>query len=73
MFSGKYIVPKNLGQSDFFNFIDTYSRDNTLISFSNVEFVSQGVENGFNYYLYKVSGTGNYSDVYSLDLCNRAE
>jgi hypothetical protein len=66
LFSGKYIIPKNLGQSDFFNFIDKYSRDNTLVSFSNTEFLSKGVENGFNYYLYKVSGTGTYTDVYAL-------
>ncbi len=66
LFSGKYIIPKDLGQSDFFNFIDRYSRDNTLISFSNTEFMNKGVENSFSYYLYKVSGTGTYTDVYAL-------
>lgn len=66
LFSERFYIPKDLSQSKFFNFVDAYSRDNTIITFTNTEFVSTGVENGFNYYLYKVSGNGDYQDVYGL-------
>ena len=66
LFSGKFTIPQNLLQSNFFNFIDSYSGDYSLYTFTNTEFVSTGVENGFNFYIYKVSGTGAYENVYGL-------
>ena len=66
LFSGKFTIPQNLSQSNFFNFIDSYSGDYSLYTFTNTEFVSTGVENGFNFYIYKVSGTGAFENVYGL-------
>jgi len=66
LFEGKFTIRQNLPQSNFFNFVDTYSDDNTLYTYTNTEFVSIGKENGFNYYLYKVSGNGTFNDVYGL-------
>jgi hypothetical protein len=66
LFEGKFTIRQNLPQSNFFNFVDTYSDDNTLYTYTNTEFVSVGNENGFNYYLYKVSGNGTFDDVYGL-------
>ena len=66
LFEGKFTIRQNLPQSNFFNFVDTYSDDNTLYTYTNTEFVSVGKENGFNYYLYKVSGNGTFNDVYGL-------
>ncbi|HSR18793.1 MAG TPA: hypothetical protein VLM39_11945 [Ignavibacteriaceae bacterium] len=66
LFSGKFTIPKKIPQSRFFNFIDAYSRDYSLYTFTNTEFVNTGAENGFNYYTYKVSGTGAFENVYGL-------
>ncbi|MEJ2617579.1 MAG: hypothetical protein P8Z35_21675 [Ignavibacteriaceae bacterium] len=66
LFSGRFTIPKNILQSRFFNFIDNYSKDNSLITFTNTEFINKGIENGFNFYTYKVSGNGNFEDVYGL-------
>ncbi len=66
LFSGKFTIPKNILQSRFYNFIDSYSRDYSLYTFSNTEFMGKGAENGFSYYTYKVSGTGAFENVYGL-------
>ena len=66
LFSGKFTIPKNISQSRFFNFIDSYSRDYSLYTFTNTEYMNKGVENGFNYYTYKVSGSGVFENVYGL-------
>ncbi|HZW38581.1 MAG TPA: hypothetical protein VFF33_04700 [Ignavibacteriaceae bacterium] len=66
LFSDRFVIPKSITQSRFFNFIDSYSRDYGLTSYTNTEFLSTGVESGFNYYLYKVSGNGEFENVYGL-------
>lgn len=66
LFSGNYTIPRNLVESDFFAFIDNYSRDYSLYTYTNTEFESEGAEFGFNFYTYKVSGTGAFDNVYKL-------
>lgn len=66
LFTGKFTISKNLPQSNFFDFVDNYSGDNSLYTFTNTQFVREGKENGFNYYIYKVSGTGEFDKVYGL-------
>ena len=66
LFSGRFTIPKNILQSRFFNFIDDYSKDYSLVTFTNTEFLTKGIENGFNFYTYKVSGNGAFDDVYGL-------
>lgn len=66
LFTGKFSIPYNMPQTSFYNFIDEFSNDNSLYTFTNTEYVSQGVENGFNYYTYKVTGNGSYFNVYAL-------
>lgn len=66
LFTGKFLIPKNLSQSQFFDFIDSYSTDKTIATYSNTDFVGKDTENGFNYYKYKVYGIGNYNDVFRL-------
>jgi hypothetical protein len=66
LFTGKFIIPKDLSQSKFFDFVEFYSNDNTLFSYTNTEFISQNSELGINYYTYKVSGRMNYNNVYHL-------
>lgn len=66
MFTGAFTLPRNLLQSDFYRFIDSYSGDHEIYTFTNTEYLSRGVENGFHYYMYKVSGNGTFDDVYGL-------
>lgn len=66
LFSGKFTIPQNLSQSNFFNFIDSYSGDYSLYTFTNTAYISKGLENGFNFYLYKVTGNGTFDKVYNL-------
>jgi hypothetical protein len=66
LFTGKFIIPKDLSQSQFFDFVESYSNDKGLYSYTNTEFDGQNIEMGINYYTYKVSGRMNYNDVYGL-------
>ena len=66
LFSGRFTIPRNISQSRFYNFIDTWSGDHSLYTFTNTEYLNKGVENGFNYYSYKVSGSGSFEGVYGL-------
>lgn len=66
LFSGKFTIPKNLSQSNFFNFVDSYSGDYSLYTFTNTQYVNQGEENGFKFYNYKISGNGAFDNVYGL-------
>jgi hypothetical protein len=66
LFSGRFTIPRNISQSKFYNFIDSWSGDHTLYTFTNTEYLNKGVENGFNYYTYKVSGSGSFDCVYGL-------
>lgn len=66
LFTGKFLIPKNLSQSQFFDFVDSYSTDKTIATYSNTDFEGKDTENGFSYYKYKVYGIGNYNDVFRL-------
>ena len=66
LFSGKFTIPSNISQSKFYNFIDTWSGDHALYTFTNTEYQNKGMEKGFNYYLFKVSGSGSFDRVYGL-------
>src|ERR1035437_2519054 len=66
LFSGRFTIPRNISQSKFYNFIDSWSGDHSLYTFTNTEYLNKGVENGFNYYTYKVSGSGSFVGVYGL-------
>ena len=66
LFSGKFTIPQNIKQSKFYDFVDDYSRDYSLYTYTNTEFVSENVDNGFKYYTYKVYGVGAFNSVYKL-------
>jgi hypothetical protein len=66
LFAGRFTVPRNISQSKFYNFIDTWSGDHAIYTFTNTEYLNKGVEKGFNFYTYKVSGSGSFDRVYGL-------
>lgn len=66
LFSGTHAIPRNRIESDFYAFVDNYSRDYSLYTYTNTEYAGMGSEEGFNYYVYKVSGAGAFDNVYKL-------
>lgn len=66
LFSGRFAIPRNVSQSKFYNFIDSWSGDHTVYTYTNTEYLNKGFESGFNYYFYKVSGNGSFENVYGL-------
>ncbi len=66
LFGGSFTIPQNLPQSNFYNFIDSYSNEYGLYTYTNTQYVNQKVENGFYYYTYKVLGVGSFDNVNGL-------
>ena len=66
LFTGKLLIPKNLPQSKFFDFVNAYSGDNTISTYTSTTFMSRETENGFSYYKYRVFGIDGYTNVFNL-------
>lgn len=66
LFSGKFTIPQNITQSKFYDFVDYYSKDYSLYTYTNTEFVSESADNGFKYYTYRVYGVGSFNNVYKI-------
>ena len=62
----KFNIPQNLSSIAFFNFVNQESADFSQNSQVNVEFVSQKPDKQFFYYEYKMTGSGDFNDVYHL-------
>ncbi len=62
----KYNIPQALVQSGFYDFVNNVSFGFSSNSFVNIEY--QNIENGKDYhnYLYKLSGTASFNDLYKL-------
>ncbi|MHB1686329.1 MAG: hypothetical protein ACYCVH_03015 [Ignavibacteriaceae bacterium] len=64
--SRKFNIPEKLSSIGFFKFVNDLSfgfSDNTQ---TDVEFVEQKTDKNFFYYEYKITGGGNYNDLYKL-------
>lgn len=66
LFSGKFTIPQNLSQSSFYDFVDAYSGDQSIYTYTNTKYLSEDVDNGFHYYKYKVYGIGGFNNMYGL-------
>ncbi len=64
--SRKFNIPQNLSSIEFFNFVNKVSSDFSDNTRINVDFVTQKPDKQFFFYEYKISGGGNFNDVYSL-------
>lgn len=62
----KFNIPKVLPQTHFYNFVNRISADFSPETYINIEFVEFKKEKHFNFYVYKLTGTGEYNDVYKL-------
>ncbi|MGE5430794.1 MAG: hypothetical protein ACM3QX_06955 [Syntrophomonadaceae bacterium] len=62
----KFNIPKQLKQTDFYNFVNRVSTEFSPFTHIDIEFVDSKLEKTFNLYSYKLAGTGEFYDIYSL-------
>ena len=62
----KFNIPQLLLQSSFYNFVNNISFSFSELTHVDIEFVESKKEKNFNFYSYKVSGTGEFNDLYKL-------
>lgn len=62
----KYNIPQNLSQSSFYDFVNKVTFSFSPNSFVNIEY--DRVENleNFSYYVFRLSGTADFNDLYKL-------
>ncbi len=62
----KFNIPKAVAQTKFFNFINKTSFSFSPEATVNIEYADSKTDKDFNYFTYKISGTGEYNDLYKL-------
>lgn len=62
----KYVIPYNLSQASFFDFVNQVSFDFSPYSFANIEFQDVEPAANFNVYNYIVNGVAEFEDFYHL-------
>jgi hypothetical protein len=62
----KFNIPDNLSSIKFYDFITNISSNFSPDTHVDMELVNQGKDKEFDYYEYKLKGTGNFEDFYSL-------
>jgi hypothetical protein len=62
----KFNIPVSLPQSRFFDFVNKVSFSFSPLSFVNIEYSELNVEEHFKYYVYRLTGTANFNDLYKL-------
>jgi len=62
----KFNIPVNLHQSEFYNFINKISFRFAPESWVNIEYKDVVTSKHYKHYLYRLSGTAYYNDVYKL-------
>lgn len=62
----KFNIPENLSSISFFKFVNDQSSNFSESTQADVEFIDQKQDKNFFYYEYKVTGGGEYNDLYKL-------
>ena len=62
----KFNIPKQLSQTDFYNFVNRASSGFSPFTHIDIEYIDRKTEKSFNCFLYKLSGAGEFNDVYRL-------
>lgn len=62
----KFIIPKQLTQTNFYDFVNKVSFGFSELTHIDVEYKEKKQVKAYNYYSYKVSGTGEFNDIYKL-------
>ncbi|MCX6150382.1 MAG: hypothetical protein NTX22_07680 [Ignavibacteriales bacterium] len=62
----KFNIPQQLLQSAFYNFVNGVSYSFSDQTHVDIEFVETKKEKNFNYFTFKLSGAGEFNDIYKL-------
>lgn len=62
----KFNIPQSLSQSQFYNFVNTVGYSFSEETHVDIEFQEMKKEKDFNFYTYKITGTGEFNDIYRL-------
>ncbi len=62
----KFNIPQLVPQSQFYNFVNTVGFSFSEETHVDIEFMESKNEKNFNFYIYKISGSGEFNDVYRL-------
>ena len=62
----KFIIPQNLPQEKFYEFVDDNFTDSPVYKFVSIDFKGEVQEDKVKYYNYTVDGVGSFSGVYRL-------
>lgn len=62
----KFNIPQNISSIKFYNFVNKIVADFPKETTVNVEYVQQAQDKEFFFHEYKISGGGNYNDVYKM-------
>lgn len=62
----KFNIPRLLSQTAFYNFVNKAGLNFDSDTHIDIEYQELKKDRDFNYYIYKVSGIGQYNDLYSL-------
>ncbi len=62
----KFNIPQNLSSISFYNFLNKVSNSFSPNTHVDVEFMAQKKDNEFFYYEYKISGGGDYGNLFQL-------
>ncbi|MGE5679677.1 MAG: hypothetical protein ACM34K_02240 [Bacillota bacterium] len=62
----EYNIPGQIPEEKFFDFVNRYSNEDFIYTGISVEFKEKRIENGMNYYVYKIYGNGRFKDIYNL-------
>ena len=62
----EFNIPQNISSIKFYNFINNIVAGFPQITQVNVEYLKQAPAKEFFYYEYKLTGSGNFNDVYKL-------
>lgn len=64
--SRKFIIPKLLTQTNFYDFINKVTGEFSEYTRVDIEYKEQRKEKAYNYFSYKLSGLGDFNEVYRL-------
>jgi len=62
----KFNIPQNLSSISFYNFLNNISNSFSQDAQTNIEFLDKKKDKEFYYYEYRISGSGDYNDLFQL-------
>ena len=62
----KFIIPPNLSQENFYDFVASNFTDSPVHKFVTVDYKGEIKEEKVKYYNYKVEGVGSFQSVYKV-------